>query len=276
MNHPLHYPLPDLLKKAVKIAEGAGAIALSYYKEELTPQIKADGSRVTTADKACEAYIINDLSRYYPDIPIISEEAVAESKSQALQSDIFWLVDPIDGTEGFIKKNGDFAINIALVRDGKPILGVVHSPLLKQSFYGIEGSQAQVKLANGTYESLSCAYPDNGWVVLLYHLLPLCPARDCFLNSIQIKEKRMDSNILRFVRVAQGEVDVHPFFETCYEWDTAANHAILKSAGGNIITMDGQELTYGKSDYRNPHLIAHGQLSPFLNRNNINFSYHNV
>ncbi len=248
----------DVFNQIIDIAEKAGNLILSRYKRNSPISIKADGSRVTRADKESEEFILNMLKKLTPDIPIISEESVQSNDLSLVHGGDFWLVDPIDGTEGFIQENGDFAVNIGLIKNFQPYLGVIHAPISNLTYAGIAKEFSFIKKI-GQKISLSARNPDEeGMIVLLYHTLPPSAERDHFLQKIKIKEKRMDSDALRFPRVAAGEVDIHPFFEVCYEWDTAAGHAILQGAGGNIVTLDGKQLTYGKTDFRNHSFLAHG------------------
>jgi 3'(2'), 5'-bisphosphate nucleotidase len=250
-----------ILNQVMDIAEEAGKLILSFYKKNISIAIKSDGSRVTQADKASEKFILNALEKLMPDIPIISEESVESSELSLIEKGNFWLVDPIDGTEGFIRGNGDFAVNIGLLKNFHPYLGVIHAPVSEVTYAGIAKKFSVLKRGDQKTLLFARSPDEEGMIVLLYHTLPPSVERDRFLQKIKIKEKKVDSDALKFGRVAAGEVDIHPFFETCYEWDTAAGHAILQGAGGNITTLDGVELTYGKADFKNPPFLVHGAFS---------------
>lgn len=259
----------DMLPKISSIAQEAGKIIESFYHKDLLISIKADGSKVTQADRISEDFIMREINKLTPSIPIVSEEAVEMGKIPNITGGTFWLVDPLDGTDGFIQKNDDFVVNIGLIQNFYSVFGVVHAPISKLTYQGIAYMESSVTDQLGVTTKIRAKDPtDEKLKVLLYHFLPKNLKRDEYLDKLGPSENIMNSDALRFCRVAEGEVDVHVCFESCFEWDTAAGHAIVKGAGGNIVNSDNTELIYGKKKFRNKPFIAHGKLGykylPFL------------
>jgi 3'(2'), 5'-bisphosphate nucleotidase len=257
------HELRVILQKMISIAKRAGKIVLEYYfKGNITFAFKEDGSCVSIADITADQYIREQLVNILAGIHIITEESFNAKSSQENTYKDFWLVDPIDGTDGFVSKNDDFVINIALIEDFKPVLGVVHAPVSKKMYFG--GSRIGSKASNndGSYTTLGVnAPPDGGLRLLLYHALPENEERDNFLKHFNVVDTKRNSNMLRFCRIAEGEVDLHICFEETKEWDIAAGHAILNGVGGRISDTNFKEMTYGKKDFKNPGFVAHGNIN---------------
>ncbi|MFK7974342.1 MAG: 3'(2'),5'-bisphosphate nucleotidase CysQ [Rickettsiaceae bacterium] len=250
--------LNNLADKIIRIAQDAGTIILKHYKSsDLTLEYKKDGSIVTIADIESSNFIIFELLKIMPNIPVISEESQFCEKQN--NHSVFWLVDPIDGTEGFVSRNDDFVINICLIKDGKSILGVVHSPIKDYTYYGGLTIGSKLYKKNKIFKIKAKSIFNDGVIVLLYHELPYNLERDSFLKTLKISNIKYNADMLRFCRVSEGEVDLYICFEETKEWDIAAGHAILKGAGGNIIDLNNNEIKYGKPNFINPPFLAHGK-----------------
>jgi 3'(2'), 5'-bisphosphate nucleotidase len=257
-----HYPLPItriMLQKVIAIAREAGDIILKHYHQETEVDHKSDSSPLTIADLESNTFIRRELEALTPEIPIISEETVPESFDQRKTWDTFWLVDPLDGTKEFVKKTGEFTVNIGLISGGVPILGVIHVPVLGQTYFAADG--------HAGWESYG-DQPDRKSLKvreLNHEIIDIVASRDHAGPQVkaladqlpQAGFKSMGSS-LKFCLVASGEADVYLRDVPTMEWDTAAAHAILRAAGGEIYTLDGNVLTYNKESLRNPSIISVG------------------
>lgn len=240
------------------IARAAGEVILDIYATDFTVRGKSDASPVTMADEEAEAVILSGLAKLTPDIPIVAEEEVAAGRIPTLQ-DRFWLVDPLDGTKEFISRNGEFTVNIALIADGKPVLGVVLAPALRRMFMGVAGDGAFVEDDAGRNRIACRKAPDAGLTVVASRSHGNAEALDEFLARRKVASIRNAGSSLKLCLVASGEADVYPRFGRTMEWDIAAGHAVLTAAGGKLTDVQGNALLYGKPDFANPHFIASGQ-----------------
>lgn len=253
--------IDDLLALALR----AGDEILKVYAQDFAVEIKADDSPVTIADTRAEAVILEGLHTLAPTIPVVAEESVAAG-SVPPPSQTFFLVDPLDGSKEFISRNGEFTVNIALVVNGNPVLGVVHAPALKRIWWGGVGEGAQcADVADGVlvnrHEIGVSTVPVAGLRVVgsRSHATPEC---DAFLKTIDIAEFVGAGSSLKFCMLAEGQADLYPRFGRTMEWDTAAGDAVLRAAGGRVVTLDGNDLVYGKRqqrddvDFANPFFLA--------------------
>jgi 3'(2'), 5'-bisphosphate nucleotidase len=240
------------------IAKNAGEIIMHHYtKNIIQVSYKSDNSPVSIADLEANDFICNNLTKLFPDIPIISEEN--DNQNQIINNK-FWLVDPLDGTKSFIKKNGFFTVNIALIEENKPTLGVIYSPL-DDCLYFMKEDQAYLKKSGEDEQIISArTIPEEGATVLISSSLTLKEKVDRFLKDLKVAQVIPIASSIKLCSIAEGKADFYPRFGTTMEWDTAAGHAILKAAGGNILNLNGQELSYGNIDnnFTNPHFIARG------------------
>ena len=253
------WPADKLAEELERIALAAGEVILRIYESDFATQQKSDQSPVTEADVAAEALITAELQRLTPEIPIIAEEAAAAGGLPAEAAGRFWLVDPLDGTKEFIARNGEFTVNIALIEQGKPTLGVVHLPVLGQT-YSSDGKVACRRLTDGKREIIhSRAVPSEGAVMMISR----SHADKELVKAGELGETIIGTLVagssLKFCRLAEGVADIYPRFGTTMEWDTAAGHAVLAAAGGSVRQLDGMPLRYGKAGFRNPHFIARGR-----------------
>ena len=243
------------------IALAAGEKIMEIYGTDFSSIQKDDGSPVTVADEAADALIFNALTRIVPDIPIVTEERQSAGIETEL-ADRFILVDPLDGTKEFIKRNGEFTVNIALIENGAPILGVVYAPAKERMFCGHVGRGAFVGIGAES-RPLKVRMPaEDGWVSVGSRSHASSLESDVLAN-IQVKDIRSAGSSLKFCLVAAAEADIYPRMAPTMEWDTAAGDAVLRAAGGAVVNTDGTPFVYGKpSGLLNPHFIAYGGLRP--------------
>ena len=248
---------PDLLNRLLPIARSAGEAILQVYATDFDVRGKADDSPVTEADHRAEALILPALAELTPDIPIVSEEAVAAGNIPRV-GDRFWLVDPLDGTKEFIKRNGEFTVNIARIERGRPVLGVVLAPALKRLYAGATGHGAFFEDGAHHRKIVCRRVPAAGLTVVASRSHGDTEALDRFLAGRKVAIQTNAGSSLKFCLVAAGEADLYPRFGRTMEWDTAAGHAVLAAAGGRVMTVEGHDLLYGKPGFENPHFIAQG------------------
>lgn len=250
----------DLLPAVMDIAERAGQAALAIYRTDFTTAKKADGTLVTQADRDAETIILTALAELTPDIPVISEECAAAGKLPEIAGDSFWLVDPIDGTREFVNRNDEFSINIGLVSNTAPVLGVLHGPALRVTYAAAGPGSAVRRRGCGSAQAITArATPAEGLVAMVSRSHRRRSRVEDFLAPFTIAERRPMGSALKLGLIAAGEADIYPRVGPTSEWDTAAGHAILDAAGGCLVTLDGEPFTYGKPDFLNPGFVAYGR-----------------
>jgi 3'(2'), 5'-bisphosphate nucleotidase len=247
-----------LLDQMRAIAGRAGTEILKIYRTGFAVEKKADASPVTAADRAAEALITEAIKAEITDaFPIVAEEAFAQGTIPDVAGRPFWVVDPLDGTKEFVAHNGEFTVNIALVENARPVAGVVLAPVLDLAYWAGPPGAFRAKGADKP-ERIACRpVPAKGLVATTsrHHSTPEVGA---WLDKLDVAERVVVGSALKFCRIAEGLADIYPRFAPTMEWDTAAGHAVLRYAGGNVVDRDGVELTYGKPGFLNPHFIAHG------------------
>ncbi|WP_171175267.1 3'(2'),5'-bisphosphate nucleotidase CysQ [Ruegeria sp. HKCCD8929] len=241
--------------------EAGDRIMEIYNSDDFEVKSKSDASPVTEADEAADALISAGLRAAFPDVLLITEEQAA---SHAQSGDTFLIVDPLDGTKEFINRRGDFTVNIALVENGTPTRGVVYAPAKGRMFYtradgrSVEESGALDKEAPGDLTPISVSQPDNGALLVVASKSHRDQATDDYIGKYQVQDSKSAGSSLKFCLVATGEADLYPRVGRTMEWDTAAGHAVLAGAGGDVVRFDNhQPLTYGKDGYANPFFIAY-------------------
>ncbi len=246
-----------LLALATDLAERAGAEILAIRDRGFRVHRKPDQSVVTEADQAAEAIILAGLRHALPGCIVIAEEEVAAGKITEPAAE-FWLVDPLDGTREFTSGGDDFAVNIGLVRDGIPVLGVVGVPATGAIFGGCVGVGAwRQTQGQRTPIAVRNVPPEGLTVVASRHHGD--PSRlDAFLNGRTVARVVNFGSSLKFCRLAEGQADLYPRFGRTMEWDTCAPQAVLMAAGGAVETLDGVPLRYGKAGWDNPHFVCWG------------------
>lgn len=254
-----------LLDQLLEVAVAAGRAIMPHY-DNTEVHRKSDGSPVTAADMAADAVIDSELSHLFPDVPQVSEERIDQVQMGRLQGGDFFLIDPLDGTRLFLERNGEFTVNIALIRPsekyphhGRPIAGVVHAPATGESWIGAEGVGAW-KITAG-HRTLLTADPvgdPDGLVLTASHNESDVVLRT-LMDGAAIGRRVYIGSSLKFCHLAEGLADVYPRSVPCMEWDTAAGHAILLAAGGSIVDFAGVELSYGHPGFMTPAFIAYGR-----------------
>jgi len=247
-----------LLEAVIEIAREAGQVIMAIYATDFAIRDKSDASPVTEADERAEAVITQGLRELAPGVTIVAEEAVAGGHQPEV-GQWFWLVDPLDGTKEFINRNGEFTVNIALVRDGEPVLGVVLAPALGRLFAGVRGQGAFVVDGAGKRAIQCRGVPPEGLTVVASRSHGDAAALDAFLAGRKVASTTNAGSSLKLCLVAAGEADLYPRLGRTMEWDIAAGHAVLAAAGGRVDTVEGPPLRYGKPGFDNPHFAASGQ-----------------
>ena len=257
--------LSQLINPAVQLSVEAGNATMEYYQGNYTIQIKGDGTKVTAADHAAHEIIDTGINRLTPKIPVVSEENSNIPNFRERQHwDFFWLVDPIDGTNSFIRGHGDFTINIALIGHGEPILGVVHNPIRNCTHWGAKG-QGACRIDEKTGESASIAvhrFAGKEARVIASISRKRKPLEK-FMDALTVNSVESDLSMVfssfKFCLMAEGVADVYPGFGRTSEWDTAAGQCVLESAGGSVLDLSSrQSLSYNKPSLENPWFLAMG------------------
>ena len=248
-----------LLEVARRAALAAGEAILEVYATAFDVQHKTDKTPVTEADLAAERIIVAMLSEAFPDIPIASEEQV-EAEGLPSCGTHFWAVDPLDGTREFVARNGEFAVNIGLVEDGVPILGVIYGPALGVT-YAARGPGTATRQRTGAEPEAIHARtaPPDGLVIIHSRSHENSRRLAEFLQDYPVSQRKQRGCALKFGAIAAGEADLYPRFGTTMEWDTAAGQAILEAAGGRVETLAGTPLRYGKPGLKNDGFLAWGR-----------------
>lgn len=262
----------DIIATLKMIAERAGKIILAYYVEgeEIEVRQKDDASPVTEADEAAETFILGALNTLTPDIPVVAEEAMAAGEEPVIEGNRFWLVDPLDGTKEFISRNGEFTVNIALIEDGQPVAGVVHAPAMAMTWAGVCGDEEDGAKGAGqavfaetdkpVMDIRTRDMPQDGAVVVASRRHGSGAELEDFLSRFKVAETVSAGSSLKFCLVASGRADLYPRLGRTMEWDTAAGHAVLLAAGGQVYTLDDEPLDYGKPGFENPNFYALGRV----------------
>lgn len=256
--------LTDVMRRLA--LEAGDAIMGIYQQENIEIEAKADESPVTAADKAADAIITAGLRTSFPEMMLITEE---QSASHNLSGDTFLIVDPLDGTKEFIHRRGDFTVNIALVEQGMPTRGVVYAPAKERMFFTTaDGTSVEEvgpfdKAAIGKTTPIRVAQSNNAALMVVASKSHRDQATDDYIAKYAVKDMKSAGSSLKFCLVATGEADLYPRLGRTMEWDTAAGHAVLSGAGGQVVRFeDLSPLTYGKDAYANPFFIA---TSPAVN-----------
>jgi len=251
--------LAALLPEVKKIADMAGDAILKVYNTDFDVEHKDDDSPLTAADTAANRVIMDELAKLTPDVPRLSEEGANIAFSERQSWTRYWLIDPLDGTREFVKKNGEFTVNIALIDHGIPVLGVVYAPVLEQSWYAAQGVGA-FKQEDGNARTISTTKPANtDKLRILVSKSHRGELVDALLEKLDDYEAVSVGSSLKFCVIAEGNADFYPRLGPTSEWDTGAGHAVLAAAGGRVTHTDGSDLGYNqKESILNPHFLAVG------------------
>ena len=249
-----------LLPTVRTIAHEAGQVILRFYNDRYDVVTKADGSPVTQADHAAEAVILPALHHLTPGVPVVAEEEMSAGRVPDVSGGRFWLVDPLDGTKEFLNRSGEFTVNVALIDQGVPVLGVVYAPASGDLYAGA-GPGTAVHWIEGRHDYPISARtpPADGLSVVASRSHGDPGETDTFLGAFTVKQRISCGSSLKFCAVACGKADLYPRFGRTMEWDTAARHAVLLAAGGRVCVAGSQDpLRYGKPGFENPHFVAYG------------------
>lgn len=255
-----------LLSAAIQAARQACTVILDVYDTFSVEDVitKSDDSPLTQADLQANAVIQATLQDAFPDIPYLSEENKQVPYAERSSYDAFWMIDPLDGTKEFVKKNGEFTVNIALIQDGRPVLGVVAVPVTGAVYWASRGQGAWLDMGDGSPRHLQAGHfsrSDSG-----LRLVASRSHRDArtesFMNDFHQPVIRSAGSSLKILLLAAGEAEIYPRFAPTMEWDTAAADIVLQEAGGRMINAEtGKPLQYNKPELLNPHFIAYGRCS---------------
>jgi len=253
----------EWLEQVVAIAKAAGDEILEVYNHhDFNVEVKGDGSPLTEADRRAHRLIESALQKMTPDIPVLSEESKPEAFEARQGWSRFWLVDPLDGTKEFVKRNGEFTVNIALIDNARPMMGVVHTPVRKVTHYAEIGVGALKQADDQAPQRISTRKLEQGRVVMVASRSHGGGAVETYQHNLneelgQIEITSMGSS-LKLCLVAEGAADIYPRLGPTSEWDTAAAHCLVDAAGGGVVQCDGTPLVYNKSNILNPWFLVYG------------------
>ncbi len=245
------------LPQVIAIARAAGKLIMEFYQgKNFTVRLKPDQSPVTDADLAAHYYINDELLRLFP-WPVVSEESALLPPAEE-QPCTYWLVDPLDGTREFLEATGQFSVNIALIHQGFPVLGIIYAPIFQQLYYASQGHGAFLQLGEAPVEAIYCRSVDSQEVLVIAsnRTAPEVLARyrvklpGCIIMTF--------GSSLKFCFIAQGKADLYIRRGPTGEWDTAAAQCLVEEAGGTVVDWQSRRLVYGKSNFRNEGFIACG------------------
>ena len=253
--------MKNLLEQAralIPVVLAAGKIELEYFRQDVDVLDKLDGSPVTLADQEAEKLIAERLNVLFPGIPMVGEEAASSGIIPDISGGTFWLVDPLDGTKEFITGSGDFTVNIALLADFVPVMGIIYAPATDELYFGA-GGQAFMRLQDKPEQKIFVRDIPAAGMTIVASKRHGDPARlEDFLRGKKVAATVNRGSSLKFCAIAAGQADIYPRLGPTCEWDTAAGDAILRAAGGCVTTLAGQPLSYGKVDkkFLNPDFLA--------------------
>jgi len=248
-----------LLDEIILLAEQAGEKILEIYETDYAIEHKEDETPLTEADMAAHHFIEAGLQRLTPEIPILSEESADIPYATRRQWQCYWLVDPLDGTREFIKRNGEFSVNIALIENGEAVLGVVYAPVMRTSYYALRGGGAYKREPGREAVLMHCQNPAREKVIVAGSRSHRGASLNAFLVKLDKYEIISMGSALKSCLVAEGVVDVYPRLGPTSEWDTAAAQCVVEEAGGRLTDTNMEVLRYNTKDsLLNPHFFVSG------------------
>ena len=256
------YHAASLIEEVILIAGIAAEAVMQVYEgADFGVESKSDDSPLTKADRASNAVLCEMLSKLTPGCPIISEENDILPYRERKNFEQYWLLDPLDGTKEFIKKNDEFAINIAFMEGDRPIMGVVHLPAKREVYFACRGGGAW-KMVDGKAVQLQAATfsMDQPELVIAVSLSHSNKETTDYLLQFKNPHVVAKGSALKIMMIAEGKVHLHPRFGGTMEWDTAAPQIILEEAGGEVRMLDGKPLSYNKENLKNPDYVVYGRL----------------
>lgn len=247
--------LPLLESLMLPLCRQAGGAIMDVYDTDFEARAKDDASPVTEADLAADRIIVAALEAAFPEIAIVTEERAASQEGE--RPERFFLVDPLDGTKEFIKRGGDFTVNIALIDKGVPVRGYVYAPAMDRMFWTADNGTAMLQEGLEPPRAISVASPDNAALRVVATKSHKNPETEEYIARYSVADYKSAGSSLKFCLLATGEADLYPRLGPTMEWDTGAGDAVLRAAGGHTERMEGGPLLYGKSDLYNPHFVAY-------------------
>jgi len=239
------------IKNLIQVFFEAGRVSIQLRDKGLVEKIKKDKTPVTNGDIEVNSIILDNLKKITPDIPIVSEESF-ENKS--LELNTFWLVDPIDGTYDYINNKDEFTLNAGLIINKTAVAGIIYAPAKKRMFYSY-GNNISYELKDNKVEILNNKSIDKNNIKAVSYSNKLSPEILELHKKLNVKEYTKMKSSLKFCVIATGEYQIYVAEPRAHEWDIAAGHAILKNSGGKITDFDGNEILYGKKEFKNPSII---------------------
>jgi 3'(2'), 5'-bisphosphate nucleotidase len=251
----------QLLSRVMAIAIDAGRAIMEIYEQPAgNVVLKSDQSPLTEADLASHRIIVDGLSRLQPEWPVLSEESTHISSEQRCDWQRFWLVDPLDGTKEFLKHNGEFTVNIALIDNGSPVLGIVYAPALHVCYAGAKGAGSYVQRGDSERQRIEVKRrQENEPLRVVASRSHSDPRTAALLEQLGDHECISMGSSLKLCLVAEGAAHLYPRLGPTMEWDTAAAHAVVNEAGGMVCDLSGRELDYNKADLHNPEFFVLGK-----------------
>jgi 3'(2'), 5'-bisphosphate nucleotidase len=250
--------LTELAAQVCELANQAGEKVMRFYGNGADIRLKADASPLTAADEASHRFLMEALQELLPEAPVVSEESNGATEYSTDHSNFFWLVDPLDGTKEFIKKTNEFTINIALMKDDMPVLGVVHAPALNLTYYGGREFGAWRQADNEPPTAISTRGAASSGLAVVASKDHTGPLVNAMLARLKNPQLRSMGSSLKFCLVAEGKADLYLRDLPTMEWDTAAAQCIVEAAGGSVYSLDGETLRYGKPSLKNPAIMTVG------------------
>lgn len=246
-----------LLDQVMEITQHAGHAIMDIYRQGIEVTHKADDSPLTQADLASHHIICSALKKLTPELPCLSEESTSIDFATRSAWSEYWLIDPLDGTKEFIKRNGEFTVNIALIRDHEPVLGVVHIPVSEETYTGCRDLGARRIDELGAVTEIRVRKPADDHLVVVGSRSHANPDLEQYLDKLGEHQLISLGSSLKFCVVAEGKADFYPRLGPTSEWDTAAAHAVVVAAGGKVVKLDGQPLQYNlKDSLLNPEFLV--------------------
>lgn len=247
-----------MLEHAQRIAQRAGSEIMKFHGESINVEYKDDDSPLTRADEASHEVIVDSLRSLDSPLPVLSEESESIPYAERSGWGRFWVVDPLDGTKEFIKESGEFTVNIALVEDGIPVLGVVYVPAQQIMYYAERSSGAFRKDGREEPVRIRTRAADPSNLVVVASRDHAGPEVDAFIERLPNATLKSMGSSLKFCLVAEGGADCYIRDVPTMEWDTAAAQCVVEAAGGSVTDWEGKRLTYNKEDLTNPYLMTIG------------------
>ena len=254
-------PSPEQLLAGIRaLALSGGEEILKFYRGKFEVRQKTDFTPVTEADEAAEALIVAGLRALAPHIPVVAEEEMAAGHREDISGGRYWLVDALDGTREFVNHRDEFTVNIALIEDTRPVMGVVHAPAQGVTYWAHGPRTAMVARSGAAPLSISARHVPAGGAVAVASRSHGDPEEmQKLAGNITISEVKTSGSSIKFCMIAEGAADIYARYGHTREWDTAAAHAVLAGAGGSVRDAAGVELAYAKPDFLNPPFIARGR-----------------